>query len=41
MTFRLYFRWYDLWVGVYIDTERRRVYIGFLPMLGLRVSWGE
>lgn len=33
------FAWYDLWVGVFIDREKRRAYIFPLPMVGLVVSW--
>jgi len=36
---RLIFAWYDLWVGVYIDRPRRRVYVLPLPMVGVMVSW--
>jgi hypothetical protein len=33
------FAWYDLWVGVFIDRGKKRVYIFPLPCLGLVVSW--
>lgn len=33
------FAWYDLWVGVFVDRAKRRVYIFPLPCLGLVVSW--
>jgi hypothetical protein len=39
LTFSLFFRWYDLWVGIYIDTKGRAVYICPLPMFGLKVQW--
>jgi len=32
-----YFRWYDLWVGVYIDTKNKAVYIGVL-MVGIKIQ---
>lgn len=35
-----FFRWYDLWVGVYIDQANRSVYVCPLPMLGVKISWG-
>jgi len=33
------FKWYDLWIGVYIDTKNRTIYILPLPMLGLKISY--
>jgi hypothetical protein len=35
----LFFRWYDLWVGVYIDTENQNIYICPVPMLGVKIHW--
>jgi hypothetical protein len=36
-----FFKWYDLWIGAYIDTENKRAYICFpFPMLGVCVQWG-
>lgn len=35
----LFFRWYDLWVGAYIDTKNRTIYICPLPMVGVKVQW--
>lgn len=34
----LFFRWYDLWVGAYIDTERQTVYICPVPMFGVKIQ---
>lgn len=34
-------RWYDLWVGAYVDTAKRAVYLCPLPCVGLKVEWGE
>lgn len=31
--------WYDLWVGVFIDRPKRRLYVFPVPCLGLRVDW--
>lgn len=36
-----FFRWYDLWIGAYIDTENKRVYICPFPMFGVCIEWGE
>jgi hypothetical protein len=35
---RLIFAWYDLWIGVFIDRPKRRVYIFPLPCVGLVIS---
>ncbi len=35
----LIFRWYDFYVGVYIDRLNRTTYIFPVPMLGVRVEW--
>lgn len=35
-----FFRWYDLWVGVYLDRKNRVVYICPLPTIGLKI-WQE
>jgi hypothetical protein len=32
--------WCDFWVGVYVDREKRRVYVLPLPCLGFRFYWG-
>lgn len=32
------FAWYDLWVGVFIDRPKRRVYIFPIPMFGLVIE---
>lgn len=38
MRVKPFFRWYDLWVGVYIDTARRAIYICPLPCIGVKVQ---
>jgi hypothetical protein len=39
LTFALFFEPRDLWVGIYIDTWGRRIYICPVPMFGLRIVW--
>ena len=39
ITFSFFFRWYDLWIGMYIDTKSRAIYICPLPMIGVKVVW--
>ena len=33
--------WYDLWVGVFLDLARKRVYVFPVPCLGVVISWGN
>ena len=35
-----FFRWYDLWIGAFIDTEASRVFICPIPMCGVKI-WVE
>lgn len=37
--FRPIFAWYDMRVGLFIDTRKRRAYIFPLPCIGFLVSW--
>lgn len=39
MSIRPLFAWYDLWVGVFIDLKRRRVYVLPLPCIGVVIEW--
>lgn len=32
----LFFRWYDLWMGLYIDTHNKAIYFCPLPMAGIK-----
>jgi hypothetical protein len=34
-----FFRWYDLWVGLYVDRKGRALYFCPVPMFGLKVEW--
>jgi len=34
-----FFRWYDLWVGVFVDTKNEAVYIIPFPMFGIKIWW--
>ena len=34
-----FFRWYDLWIGAYIDTKDKSLYVIPFPMLGLKFYW--
>lgn len=35
---RVIFRWYDIWVGLYIDKCRRTLYFFPVPMLGFKFT---
>lgn len=37
----VFFRWYDLWVGVFVDVKSRVIYICPLPMVGVRIRYGR
>jgi len=41
MKIKPFFRWYDLWVGVFIDTSKKAIYICPVPTLGLKISWDK
>lgn len=32
-----YFRWFDLWIGLYWDQEKRVLYVGYFPTLGFKL----
>lgn len=38
--FSLFFRWYDLWVGAYVDAASRTIYVCLVPMVGLKIVYG-
>lgn len=39
MRVRPIFAWYDLWIGVFIDRPKKRVYLFPVPMIGLIIEW--
>jgi hypothetical protein len=39
MSVRPFFRWYDLWVGVFIDTRQGAAYVCPLPCIGIKITW--
>lgn len=34
-------RWFDLWVGAYVDRKGRAVYVCLLPTVYVRIGWGS
>ena len=41
MRVRPIFAWYDLWVGLFVDLKKKRVYFFPVPTLGLVFDWSE
>lgn len=41
MTVRFIFAWYDLWVGLYWDRSKRRLYILPIPCVGIVLDFGD
>ena len=37
---KLFFRWYDLWIGAYIDAKAPAIYVCPLPTVGIKI-WRE
>ncbi len=40
MSARVIFAWYDIWIGIFIDRPRRRIYVFPFPMIGLVIHLG-
>jgi len=38
MRVRFVFEWYDLWVGLYYNTKKKRLYVFPLPMCGFYIE---
>lgn len=38
MRVRPIFAWYDLWIGVFVDQPKRRIYIFPLPCFGICIE---
>lgn len=32
------FAWYDLWIGIFVDTKKRRIYVLPLPCIGFYIQ---
>lgn len=33
--------WYDMWVGVFVDTNKKKLYLLPIPCVGIVISWGQ
>lgn len=38
MRIRVYFAWYDLWIGLFVDVKKRRLYLCLLPTLVIELT---
>lgn len=38
MKIKFIFAWYDLWIGVFIDKAKRKIYIFPIPMFGIVIE---
>jgi hypothetical protein len=38
MKIKLLFAWYDLWIGIFIDKAKRKIYIFPIPMIGIVIE---
>lgn len=36
---KVIFRWYDIWIGSYIDIPNRSIYVFLIPMIGIKVTY--
>jgi len=37
---KVIFAWYDIWVGVFIDTKKKKVYVFPVPCIGVVFNYG-
>jgi hypothetical protein len=41
MTVKPLFAWYDLWIGAFCDRQKRKLYIGPMPCVGVVIEWPQ
>lgn len=39
MKVKVIFAWYDIWIGIFIDKTKKKVYIFPIPMIGIVVNY--
>lgn len=40
MGIKLFFAWYDIWVGLFIDTKKKAIYLCPIPCVVIKFYWG-
>lgn len=38
---KIIFKWYDLWIGIFVDTRKEFLYVFPIPMLGLMIKYSR
>lgn len=38
---KIFFAWYDLWIGAYIDVKDKSLYVCPLPCVVFKFSWSH
>lgn len=41
MKISIHFKWYDLWIGVYIDKENKILYVILIPTIVIKIIRGK
>ncbi len=36
---KISFAWYDLWIGIFVNTDKRRIYICPIPTLLITINY--
>jgi hypothetical protein len=36
---KVIFAWYDIWVGLFYDRKKKRLYIFLIPMIGIYIQF--
>jgi len=36
---KIIFRWYDFWIGAFLDTHKHKLYIFPIPMVGIEIQF--
>ncbi len=36
---KISFAWYDLWIGIFVNTDKRRIYICLIPTLLIIINY--
>lgn len=39
MKVKIIFAWYDFWIGLFYDQQKKRLYVFPIPMIGIRIDF--